>query len=202
MKPLDRISFRISVILAGMPLVAGIMIFVAWLITRQPWLMTAGAVTVYAGIGLVASSAVALTWFFIVASREAAQPGRSVLWAVACGAGLIVIDFMTAIGMISAAVALETKYVIVVHNESSRPVYDAKVAGGCVDVGFGTIPPGASVKRTFWVKCDGSLGFSGKIGGANVVKIVSGYVTCGQRGREVITITPGEQIVISHGTDT
>ena len=116
-------------------------------------------------------------------------------------AALLLANFPVAAGVILAAIAIETRYTVVVSNESAMVLKDAKVFGGGVDVSLGSLRPQASIKRSFYVVTDGRVMFRAISGDQVHSTLVDGYVTNGMGGNKVIEVhSNGDVEVIDKDT--
>ena len=179
--------YAIALTCGAVPLLVGVAIFLLWLITRWDWLMVAGLITMYAGIVIFFIGAIALAWFLWLAFHVPAPQGRPWFSAICC-AVLLLSNFPVAGGIMAAVIAIETRYTVVVENESQQPLDDVRVTGGGCDVNFGTIQAGAVVRRSFWIQQDGQLGFHTVSGATTHDKIIDDYVTGNLGGNTIVTI--------------
>ncbi len=90
---------------------------------------------------------------------------------------LYLANFAVAGGAVFGAIMIETRYTVSITNHSDLPLESAQVAGGGVRLAFGDVPPGAAVKRSFWIEHDGILILTGIHGTEKVEATVDEYVT-------------------------
>jgi hypothetical protein len=190
-------TYRIATICGATPLLVGVVIFLLWLVTRWDWLMAAGMFTIYGGVAMLLFGAIALVRFCWLALGTPDFPRRR-LWvsAVWCAA-LLLSNFPVAAAIVVGAVSIETRYVVTVHNSSSRPLTDVRVSGGGCEVDFGTVAPGVTVRRSFWVRCDGTLVFHAASGFTRYNETIDGYVTNGMGGNASVTVGPEGTISVA-----
>ena len=190
-------TYRIALICGATPLFIGVSIFLLWLVTRWNWLMMAGLYTIYGGVPIFLIGVVALTRFCWLASRTPDLPRRRLRISVICCAGLLLSNFPVAAAIVVGAVMIDTRYIVTVHNASSQPLDDVRVSGGGCEVDFGTISPGATLRRSFWVQCDGELDFCASSGSVRYNKTIDGYVTNGMGGNTSVIVGPQGTISVA-----
>jgi len=188
--------YRIAVICGFIPLLVGISIFVIWLITRSDWLMLAGLLTIYGGIALFVVGAIALFRFWFMAHREPDYSKKKRWIATVLCFGLLLINFPVALGIVNAAIRIETRYTVVIRNASSQPVNEIRIFGGGCSKSLNSIRGGGTGEVSFWIEHDGQLQFEAVSGGRQIEGIVDGYVTNGEGGYVTITIKPDHTISI------
>jgi len=188
--------YRLSLFCGIVPLVAGVGIFLAWVATRQDWLMTAGMVTLVAGFISFCTGAVALGRFCWLAIRKERIP-RTQVWSKAGrSAGLLVVNFPIAVAIVVGAIAIETRYTVRIINDLSQPLHQVRVYGGGVDRRIGTMDPGATRRRGFWIQQDGELTLEMKLGPTLVQTNIDGYVTPNMGEDLRVTVNPDSTISI------
>ncbi len=188
-------SYRVALICGAFPLLIGISIFTFWLITRWSWLELAGIYTLYGGAAIFLVGVFALARYCWLAFRTPNIPRRHLWFSTLACAGLLLLNFPVAGGITVAAIAIETRYTVVVHNASDQSLESVRVFGGGCDEPFGTIPPGGIVRQSFWIEHDGELKFSA----ISYAKIIDGYVTHGSGGHTTVTINSDGTISGSSG---
>src|SRR5712691_7569882 len=122
-------SHRLAALFGSVPLSLGTAIFLIWLVARWDWLMFAGAIVLYGGVAMVVAGALGLAHGCWVASRT---PGawRRGLWRSTLGcAGLLLVNVPVAAGIIAAAIAIMTRYTVVVSNTSQERLDTVRVVG-------------------------------------------------------------------------
>ena len=192
-----RSARRVALLCGGIPLVAGVAIFLLWLMTSWQWLMFAGFATLYGGLGFFAIGSIALARYYWLAAR-ASDVSHRLLWrSMLCYGGLLLVNFPVAGGIIAAVYAIESRYVVVIHNASQVPLTQARVSGGGCEISFETIPPGQVAQRSFWIKTDGQLRFQGISGDKIHSQIIDDYVTNNQGDRRTITISSDGTLSVS-----
>jgi hypothetical protein len=160
--------------------------------------MIAGAIVLYGGIVLVLLGVLALACFCRLAFRTPGLPRQRLWRATLAGAGLLLLNVPVAGGLTAAAIALETRYTVVVRNDSPRPLETARVFGGGVDESLGAIPPGGTVRRSFWIRHDGALEFRALGGTTRHAGTIDGYVTRNLGGVTTVTINPDGTMAVSN----
>ena len=193
-----RRSYRVALICGALPLLVGISIFLLWLLTRWDWLMLAGLFTLYGGLAIFLIGSISLGRFCWLAFR-ATELSQRRLWISTLGcAALLLSNFPAAVAIIATGIAIETRYTVVVHNASSEPVSDVQVFGGGCEANFGTIAPGETAERSFWIQRDGTLKMCAVIDSKTHTNVVDGYVTHNQGGHVKIRINSDGEISISN----
>lgn len=185
----------------AIPLLAGGSVFLLWLATRWNWLMWAGIFTIYGGVATFFTGMIALGryWWNALHSSDVT---RRRLWVSTIGCAVLLIsNFPVAAAMVVAAVAIMTRYTIVVHNASQRPLVGVHVFGGGCDADFGTIAPDKTVRRAFWIRHDGDLQFCAKCGATVYTETIDSYVTNGSGGHTTVTIHPNSTISFDNTRD-
>jgi hypothetical protein len=103
-------------------------------------------------------------------------------------AGLLLLNIPAAGGIITAVMAIETLYTVVVRNTTQNSVDNVRVFGGGCDVSFGSIPPQRAARRSFWIQHDGQLEFRAEAGSATYAITIDDYVTQNEGGQKTVTI--------------
>lgn len=191
-------AYRVALICGASPLLVGVSVFLLWLVTRWDWLMAAGMLTLYGGVAIFLVGALALARFCWLAFRSPDPRGRRPwLSALAC-AGLLLVNVPVAGGIVAAAIAIETRYTVVVHNTSPQPLESVRVFGGGCDESLGSIPPGGFARRSFWIQRDGELRFRALRGAVIHTKTIDGYVTNNMGGHTTVTVHPDGTVSVSN----
>jgi hypothetical protein len=190
-------AFRVALICGALPLLVGVSIFLLWLVMRWDWLMTAGVFTLFVGVAIFLIGAIALGRFWWLAFLTP-DLSRRRLWFSTLGcAGLLLSNFPVAGGIMAAAIAIETRYTVIVRNASQQPLDGVRVFGGGCEADFGTIPPGSVARRSFWIQQDGELEFRAVSGATKYAKTIDNYVTNSGGGHTRVTINSDGTISIS-----
>ncbi len=181
-------------ILAALPLVIGVGIFVAWLVTRAFWLMYAGMLTIYAGVASVFLAIVCVIAAIIIAKMQKESPRRRVSHHVLGVLILVISNFIAAGVCVVAVVVIQTRYTITVVNQSDQPLQDVSVLGGGVHAYLGDIPPGGTASDSFWIGSDGELVLTATHGSDNIDTIVDDYVTNGMGADLHVTLDKAGEV--------
>ena len=190
-------AYRLALVCGAFPLLIGVSIFVLWLITRWDWLMMAGIFTFYGGVAVFLVGVLALAHYCWLAFRMPNIPRRRLWLSTLACAGLLLLNFPVAGGIAAAAIAIETCYTVVVHNASHQPLENVRVFGGGCDAHLGAIPPGSTVRQSFWIKHEGELEFRALGGTTSYEKTIDGYVTNSMGGHTTVTINANGTISLS-----
>ncbi len=186
---------RLAVLCGVLPLVAGIGIFVAWVITEASWLTMAGLLTINVGVYAVVVGLVLLIVYMSWAWQGGQIPRRRLVGQTLAVVALFAANFVAAGGAVMGAQVISSRYTVVVTNQSNAPLQSARIEGGGVAVEFGDIPPGATVSESFWIKHDGQLTLSGRHGSNDVHAVIADYVTNGQGDYLDVTVDPNGNII-------
>jgi hypothetical protein len=189
-------SYRIAVLCGALPLAVGTLTFAAWILARAPWLMLAGLYTIICGLVLFLIGSSALAYYYRHAKSQT-DLRRVRIATIACGL-LLLANFPVAAAITLAAVSIETRYVVVIHNHSQQPLRDARLIGGGCDSPLGTIPPGAAVTRSLWFHRDGELQLVATYQGSPRLETVEGYVTSGAGGQARVTLNEAGKLHVDH----
>jgi hypothetical protein len=191
-------AYRVALICGALPLLTGVSIFLLWLVTRWEWLMFAGVFTLYGGLAVFCIGALALARFCWLAFRTPEQPRRR-LWLSTLGcAALLLSNFPVAVGIVSSVLQIETRYTVTVRNGSPQPLSGVRVFGGGCEADFGTIPPGGSVRRSFWIQHDDQLEFRALSGATMHAETIDGYVTNSLGGNTTVVLNPDATVSVSN----
>ncbi|MBX7157612.1 MAG: hypothetical protein K1X66_04410 [Verrucomicrobiae bacterium] len=190
-------AYQIALVCGILPLFIGILIFLLWLVTRQNWLMAVGVFTIWLGVIMVLIGAVALIRFCWLGFRTS-ELSRRRLWLLTFGcAALLFSNFIVAGGIMTAVVAIETRYTVTIHNASLQSLKDVRITGGGCNIDFGTIKPDSVVERSFRVKHDGELKFHAVNHTTNYNQIISDYISNGLGGNLKVTVNPNNTIFVA-----
>ncbi len=193
-------AYRVALICGALPLLVGVSIFLLWLITRWDWLMVAGVCTLYGGVAVFLLGVLALARFCWLASRPPDLPRQRLWRSTLAGAGLLLSNFPVAGGITATVIAIETRYTVVVHNDSQQPLDDVRVFGGGCDESLGSIQPGGTARRSFWIQHDGSLEFRALSGTTVHATTIDGYVTGNMGGHMIVTINNPDGTISVRGS--
>lgn len=182
-------TLRIAFWCGAAPLALGVAIFLLWLLAGWTWLMVAGGCVLVAGpfVVLVGFAALWRDWWM---DRSARPDTRRHSWRpLVLVAALLLSNFPVAGGIVVAAIAIESRYTIVVVNQSGKTLDDVVLEGGGRVVRFDAIPAGTSASRIVWFSHDDEeLDFRAISGATPVAGTVQEYVTGSLGGRLTITV--------------
>jgi len=183
-----KTSLKAALFFGVAPLVTGIGIFLAWVLSRADWLMAAGVVTIYVGMCSVAVGAGCLGFYLRRSWRSQAVPRRRLVWQTVAVLALFLVNFVAAGAAVLGAMVIESKYTVAVTNQSAEPFRSARIEGGGVAIELGVIAPGKTIKRSFWIEQDGELVLRAKQGTAELEATIDGYVTNSLGGNKVVVL--------------
>lgn len=152
-----KLLLKAAWILGIAPLVLGVLIFLVWLVLRDPYLPLAGIYTLFAGICSIAAGTVCAAIYLWRAWRSKDRSYRHLVRQALGIAGLYSANFVVSAGIVLAVFVITFTYTVWVTNHSELPLHSARVHGAGVDISLGEIPPGQSVKASFWIEHDGVL---------------------------------------------
>ncbi|MEX0717892.1 MAG: hypothetical protein WD066_14960 [Planctomycetaceae bacterium] len=185
-------SYRVALWCGALPLTVGASIFLLWLLAGWTWLMVAGGCLLVAGplVVLVGFAALGRGWWM---ERSAPPDTRRHSWrSSALVAALLLFNFPVAGGIVVAAIAIVSRYTIVVVNQSGKTLDDVVLEGGGRVVRFDPIPADASASRNVWFSHDDNeLDFRAMSGTTPVTGTVLEYVTDSLGGRTITVDVDG-----------
>lgn len=187
---------RVAWLCGAVPLFLGTAIFLLWLIVRWDWLVIAGGVVLFAGVPVVVVGFGALARFWWVTSRTPNVSPRRLRVATLASAGLLLTNFPVAAVIVWAALAIDTRYTVVVHNASQVQLDRVRVFGGGCDASYGSLPPGATASRSFWIRGDGVIVLRASSGDDGLEQSISSYVTVGGGGHLTVTVEQDKRIAV------
>jgi len=176
--------YKASLILGGAPLIAGTAIFVLWLVTRADVLMVAGLYVIYAGIGCGILGIGCLVGY-LHSARAAITVRRNALVA----GGLLVLNVPVCMAIIFAVIAIETRYVVTLTNESDVTIDHIALQGPEAHHVWTDVPAGTSVSQGLYFSGPGTLTFEGQVAHEQHTGHLSGYVTRGLGGSAHLRFT-------------
>lgn len=189
-------AYRIAVFCGAFPLVCGTVVFLLWLITGWRWLWGAGVMTIAGGVTFFFIGVIALAIYYSLAFDSRALTPRRLRSSTLFSVALLLSNFPAAAGFTVAAIAIDTVYTVVVHNASRHSLDAVTVVGGGSDKDFGAIPPGESVRRTFWIHHTGELEILIDFGGSKHTATVDGYVCSDMGGYKEVTVNADDTITV------
>ena len=179
-------SLRVATICGVVPLLLGVGIFVVWVFLRQAWLTIAGFMMLYVGLAAVSVGGIALFRYWWLAGRDSGTPRDGRRASVLRCAGLLLANFPVAAAIVAAAFAIETRYTVAVRNTSPDRLDDARVSGGGCDASFGSIHPGVTARRSFWIRRESALVFRASSSGQTLDETIDPYTHGG--GHLTVTV--------------
>ena len=180
MKAADGIAWACGLV----PLVVGVSIFLAWLVTDADELILAGLITLVVGIVLFWVGMAALFSSERSLFKLTRRPQAVVL----------LLNYVVAAGIVAAVGYLGSRYTIVVDNRSAEPLVEVRLSG-CHEADLGSVPPGGTAKESFRVKREGALEFQATVGNTTLAETADGYVVAGSESR--VTVHPDHSVTAS-----
>jgi len=179
-------AYRVALFCGAVPLLLGTSVFALWLVTRAEWLMAVGAFVLFGGLACFGVGVLALARFCWVGLRGGDPPPR--FWATTTLCAVVLLSNFPAAGLIlRKVIAIETRYTVVVRNETAEPLVGVHVTGGGrVYAAFGEVAPGKSVTRAFRILDNGPL----EIHSEGATSTIDGYVTRDESTFAMVTFGP------------
>lgn len=174
------------------PLVSGIGVFIAWVLSGADWLMEAGIITIDGGVAAVALGFVCLCVYLW---KQSAVPWGRRAWRAAAVLGLYLVNVVAAGGAVYGATLILSLYTVSIANHSPIALESARIEGGGLNVDVGTIRPGDSAKRRFWIKQEGELTLVGMHGTKPIRSTIDGYAS-GIGGNTAVAIQPDGTVTV------
>ncbi len=187
----------IAILCGAIPLALGLAIFLVWVFARQEWLMVAGLCNIGCGLVMFFVGVFCLAYYWNRASLIPDYSRQRRHWSTLACAGLLLLNFPVAGGLIAAAVRIETRYTVVIENETQHTLTNVRIFGGGVDETIDPVPPQGRIKRHLWFQTDGELKFQATVDTTILREKVDGYVTGSQGGTARVTIHPDKTITVS-----
>jgi len=152
-------AYGIALICGALPLIVGVSTWLNWLITRWSGCIVIGIFTLLGGVVLFVVGTIALACYGWLTYRSKALSRRRFWFSLLGCAGLLLVNFPVAYGVVVSVIWLDSRYTVIVHNASDQPLEGVRVLGAVPEVWFGTVPPGSIVQRTFLMIGDGEIEF-------------------------------------------
>lgn len=197
---LNRESYWTAIVCGALPLVAGVSFFLLWIYTRQRWLMAAGGYTMLVGPVLFAFGLVSLLFYWLRAPRntpnEREQRARESLVAL----GLLLANFPAAAIIVAAFFVIFDRYVVLVKNESDRPLIQVRIVGAGSNFEAPQIESGGVRSYSWWDTSDGAIRFSAEHDGRPVAALVD-EISGDMAGKSSIVVAQDGQVTVTHHRD-
>jgi hypothetical protein len=180
----------------GWPLVLGIATALLWWATAWDWLMLAGMLVFYMGIGCCCYGYACLFQYWQEETKQPNASRKRIRMAALGGIILLSSNFVVAFGVMACVAATRSCFVVEVSNASHQMLTDVKASGGGCEIAFGEIVPGGSAKRRFWIQTDGQLLLKGMMANAPFQIVIEGYVTNGIGGSKTVAFREDGTIAV------
>ena len=175
---------------AAGPLVTGVGIFITWLALRWDGLMTAGLITILAGMLSVLFGTALLKGYVWMNRAEDGRLPKPHRKRVAVAAALLLLNFPAAFLCASTALRIYTTYYVTVSNQTATTVNNFAVYVDGRPNELGPISPGRSAEFSFVPRSDGQVTYTMTSAGQQSAGMVIGYVTPGFGSSHTVRITP------------
>ncbi len=163
--------------------------------------MAVGYATLWIGLVMFLIGAVALVAYSSQSLHSLGITRRRFWLTTVAGAAVLLSNFLVAGYIIASVVSILSVYTLVVNNATAQPLTHVRAFGGGCDIDFGSIPPGGSATRQFWIKQDGDLVVTADYGAAKPTEYTFGYVTNGMSEHHELTVHPDGSITDLHVPD-
>jgi hypothetical protein len=192
-RPVSRVTARgVALACGGVPLVAGLPIFAAWLLTGREDLIGAGLITIGGGVLLSAIGAAALLVHVGRGLRGTHVPRRRTLRDGVLLGLLLLANYPATFLCAATALEIQFRYLVTVVNSSAAPVESFVLSGAVVPVQVGPIPAGVRVRQVCRFTGDGELTFTATQGSVSYTGPIDNYVSRSLGRDALVTINgPG-----------
>jgi hypothetical protein len=158
------------------PLIAGVGIFAAWLVTRADWFMGAGIYNLMAGLVLFFCGLVFLLVHCLVERKSGKRfPQKQTL----IGLAILLLNFPTSALIIYSVEYIVSTSSVTVVNNSSFAVTDMVLNAGLRTHPFPPIAADQEVTESFRFKYEGAIAYKLSVDGSIKSGIMFGYVSDG-----------------------
>ncbi len=197
-QPMNR-AYRIALICGALPLVVGITVFVLWVCTDSEFFVTAGAFTVMGGLVCFVTGVLALAYYSWGAFRQPDYPKKKAWISTLACLGLLFSNFPAAFGLIVAAITIENRSYVVVHNETEAPLENVIIWSSGFAEALGTIPPqGKSEELKLNFARSRELRIHAVSGGTSRNKIIDDSFSPDWRDQIKVTFRPDGTIAVNN----
>lgn len=173
--------YGISLFCGLAPLMAGITIYVLWLLTGREVFVLAGIYTIYVGLALVTLGFVCLVVYLYKLTRRGVR-GKPVIKRAVIGTSVLLVNLPVCLLIVVLAFTDLTEFTVLVKNESHVTISQFKLSGPGVDEQWENIGPGELFESPIRFTHDGTLTYSAWIDSFQYRGVVAGYVTNGLGG--------------------
>lgn len=185
--------YRLGLISALLPLVTGAVILVAWLVTRQNWLMMAGIYTIICGLILFSMGVVAI----IVIARLAKKQGLPCKKKIILLTCLLLLNFPVAMGMTHYALNILSEYKVLIVNNSNESADIIFFDPAGKNYAVTDVSPHSKTQNIFHFEGEGPVSYHVKSKSFDRAGTLVGYNTPGVGGGAVLTVQENGLIKIS-----
>lgn len=155
---------------ALIPIFVGIVALIVGLFDQNEGGSNLGAIaTAFLGLGLLPLGLLSIIGYYWKSELPRQQIKSNTLKAV----GL----FFVAGAVVAGLLALAGRYTVEIQNATQHPLNNVRILGAGVDVEIGTIKPGETASRSFFIRQDGVLRIEAASAERNYSQEFSGYVS-------------------------
>jgi len=174
-------------------MIIGGVIFTCWAITGESWLMLAGVINIYAGLGLFVNGVICLSLYF--------HKEKKVNKSIAIKKGLISLaillaNFPMAVAALHAASYLLSMSNLEVQNDTEYSINDLALVEREKIYKFPVIPAKASVSESYYFKYEGSVVYRLTVNNTTHEGMAFAYVANNLGGSAKITISSEKQVTV------
>jgi hypothetical protein len=161
-------------ILGCLPLAAGAVVLLLWVLTRNEIVeLLGGILVVPLGILSILCGMVCLGIYIYLSWRDGKGP--PIAWAVISTLGLFAINYPAKVAAVYATQVLSGMSSVVVANLSDKLLTNVRLLAGEETIKLKDVPPGASVRRSFVIPGRCTLRFLARHGGDQLSEPVAAY---------------------------
>lgn len=169
-----NIWYKLTLSCGLTPLIAGSVIFIAWLSTREDWLVLAGMYNLMLGLALFTCG---LIFLFTYGQKELKDGRAYPIKRSLISLGILLFNFpAAALALYSADYIVNTSTATVVNN-SPFEITDLILSEKNLGYPFPPIASGQEVTEKFHFKYEGAVNYKLSLNGAAKEGVMFGYVT-------------------------
>jgi len=165
------------------PLSFGLCVFIVWLVTRMDFLMFVGVLALCIGLFFTFMGIILGLYQVVKKHRNKKELIGLVQLLV-----LILMNIPIALGIVLLSIRIQTAYTVEIYNATDEKLENVCIVGGGIEENIQTINQKEKVRRTFWIRQDGTLICKYRKGDTDQTMVISGYVTNEMGGKDKVTI--------------
>ncbi len=186
--------YRISLICGLTPLCIGTLIFFCWRSTRLHWLMTAGVITIYAGLAIFIIGIICLAVYFFQARKTAVKEykKKSIIALT-----ILLANFPVVAVIISIVFYLISLSSVQFENQSSTKTGEILLSEKGHVYKIGSLLPNETLEKKIQFQSEGSVRYSFTRNKIKYEGIMFGYITGGHGSSATLKITKSGEVKIN-----